>query len=63
MISPEIAKMLPKTCASLGVPITAEVEHGPSFEMAIFTPLIPLSIEPQQHSPPKLYIVKNSLLI
>ena len=63
MSSPEIPKMLMEARVSLDVPIIADVELTPRLETAIFTPLIPLSFEPQEHSPPDVYTLNASLLI
>jgi hypothetical protein len=51
MSSPEIPKMLLEARVSLDVPIITDIELAPRLETAIFTPLIPLSFEPQEHSP------------
>jgi hypothetical protein len=55
--------MLVNSRVSLDVPIAADVEDAPRFESAMFTPLISLSFEPQQHSPPERYTLNCSLLI
>ena len=52
-----------KARVSLDVPVVAVVEHAPVLEPAKFTPLISLSLEPQQYSPPELYTLHASLLI
>jgi hypothetical protein len=63
MSSSEIPKMLMEARVSLDVPIITDVELAPRLETAIFTPLIPLSFEPQEHSPPDVYTLNGSLLI
>jgi hypothetical protein len=52
-----------KARVSLDVSVVAVVENTPMLEVAMFTPRISLSLEPQQYSPPALYTLHGSLLI
>jgi hypothetical protein len=63
MSSPEIPKMLMETRVSLDVPIVEDIELDPRLETDIFLPLVSLSFEPQEHSPPDVYTLNGSLLI
>ena len=63
MTSTGIPRVLVKARVSLHVPIIAVVEHAPVLETAMFTPLVSLSFDPQEHSPPELYTLHRSLLI
>jgi hypothetical protein len=55
--------MLVKARASLDAPAVVVVQHASMLEIAMVTPLISSSVEPQQYSPPELYTLHSSLLI
>jgi len=61
MTSSETPRMLVRSRVTLDLP--AVVEHAPMLEVAMPTPPISLSLEPQQYSPPELYTLHGSLLI
>jgi hypothetical protein len=63
MASTEMPRALVKARVSLNVPAVVAVEHAAVFETAMFTPLTPPPLEPQQYFPPELYTLHGSLLI
>ncbi len=63
MTSTETPRMLVKARASLDAPAVVVVQHASMLDIAMVTPLISSSLEPQQYSPPELYTLHSSLLI
>jgi hypothetical protein len=63
MASTEMPRALVKARVSLNVPAVVAVQHAAVFETAMFTPLTPPPLEPQQYFPPELYTLHGSLLI
>jgi hypothetical protein len=63
MVSGSLPSVLPTARASLHAPPIAVVEHVPMLEVASFIPMLAPQVEPQQHSPPELYTLHQSLLI
>jgi len=63
MVSAPAPNMLPSARVSLNAPAVAFIERTPALEIASSAPVVPVTVEAQQHSPPDLYTLHVSLLL